>query len=76
MDKFIHLLFLFFFCYIKKTAIKISEDSSINLFEYDYGLNYNSKIRLISGNYIKIGKKQRYYYMNDFKKFFFEINKY
>eukprot|EP00833_Pecoramyces_ruminatium_P002795 jgi/Orpsp1_1/1176827/evm.model.c7180000059175.1 len=40
------------------TAIKISEDSSINLFEYDYGLNYNSKIRLISGNYIKIGKKK------------------
>ncbi|ORY47560.1 hypothetical protein LY90DRAFT_671194, partial [Neocallimastix californiae] len=40
------------------TAIKISEDSSLNLFEYDYGLNYNSKVRLISGNYIKIGKKQ------------------
>jgi len=40
------------------TAIKISEDSSINLFEYDYGLNYNSKTRLISGNYIRIGKKQ------------------
>ncbi|ORX48945.1 hypothetical protein BCR36DRAFT_371011 [Piromyces finnis] len=40
------------------TAIKITEDSSINLFEYDFGLNYNSKIRLISGNSIKIGKKQ------------------